>query len=516
MKKDYVAGVAQKLIEQLEQGTAPWVKPWTAGTRFMPYNPITAKDYRGMNAVVLLMTAQACGYGDARWMTYRQAASEGGQVRRGEKSTLIQYWKWREERPVTGPDGMPLHDADGKAIIEVVELVRPRVFAAAVFNGAQIDGLAEAEPRPALDEWQRHEVAETILANSGAEIRHLACDRAAYNRISDQILLPERAQFHAADGYYATALHELGHWTGHQTRLNRDLAHPFGSEGYAREELRAEIASMMLGDRLGIGHDPSQHASYVSHYLQILRGEPQEIFRAASDAEKIVTFLQRFQQTQTADQTVIAERSVALPVSSSRERVSASAGAADRLFLVVPFAEKDQAKALGAKWDRRARCWYVPAGTDPEPFARWRQGAVARALPEDPRAEFAETLMAAGLIIDGLPLMDGKLRRVPVEGDRKGQRSGAYVGHLDAHPAGFLENFRTGVRENWKSQTPREALSADARARLIAEAAESRRQRDAARQSAPGSSPKLRKAGGNATPRVRPLLPKPHAWSKRT
>ena len=143
----------------------------------------------------------------------------------------------------------------------------------------------------------------------------------------------------------------------------------------------------MLGDRLGIGHDPSQHAAYVGHFLQILRGEPQEIFRAASDAEKIVSFLQRFQQTQTPDQTVTAERVIALPASPSGQKNSASADAAKRVFLAVPFAEKDQAKALGAKWDKRARCWYVPAGADPEPFARWRQGAITRSLPEDPRVE---------------------------------------------------------------------------------------------------------------------------------
>jgi putative DNA primase/helicase len=267
----------------------------------MPFNPITGKDYRGMNAVILLMTAEALGYGDARWMTYKQAASEGGQVRRGEKSTLIQYWKWREERPIIGPDGVPLRDADGKTLIEVIELVRPRVFAAAVFNGAQIDGLLEPEVRPALAEWQRHEMAEAILTNSGARIQHLACDRAAYNRILDAIVLPERSQFATADGYYATALHELGHWTGHETRLARDLAHPFGSEGYAREELRAEIASLMLGDRLGIGHDPSQHAAYVGHFLQILRSEQQEIFRAASDAEKIVSRMLQIEPAERQD-----------------------------------------------------------------------------------------------------------------------------------------------------------------------------------------------------------------------
>jgi putative DNA primase/helicase len=89
MKQSYVAGIAETLIEQCHQGTAPWVKPWSAGERFMPYNPVTGKDYRGMNAIVLLMTAQALGYGDPRWMTYRQASAEGAQVRRGETSTII-------------------------------------------------------------------------------------------------------------------------------------------------------------------------------------------------------------------------------------------------------------------------------------------------------------------------------------------------------------------------------------------------------------------------------------------
>ena len=96
---------------------------------------------------------------------------------------------------------------------------------------------------------------------SGAQIRHHAGDGAYYAPAIDAIHMPNRERFHDAAGYYATALHELGHWTGHETRLARDLSNPFGSEGYAREELRAEIASMILGDELGIGHDPGQHAA---------------------------------------------------------------------------------------------------------------------------------------------------------------------------------------------------------------------------------------------------------------
>jgi putative DNA primase/helicase len=109
------------------------------------------------------------------------------------------------------PDGKPLHDGEGKPLIEVIDLVRPQVFTAAVFNGAQIDGLASPPARPALPEWQRHELAEAILSRSGADIRHLPGDHAFYHRIGDYIVLPQRDQFASADGYYATALHELGH-----------------------------------------------------------------------------------------------------------------------------------------------------------------------------------------------------------------------------------------------------------------------------------------------------------------
>jgi putative DNA primase/helicase len=207
--EDHVRAVAERLIEQLEQGTAPWVKPWSPGMRFMPYNLLTGKSYRGMNAILLLATAQALGYGDARWMTYRQAGQAGGQVRRGEQGSWIQYWKWREERPILGEDGQPARDEAGTPRIEVIDYTRPRLFRAVVFNAAQIEGLAPPDLRPALPEWERHERAEAILLRSGAEIHHEPRDCAAYNPGRDIIILPERGQFASADGYYATALHEL-------------------------------------------------------------------------------------------------------------------------------------------------------------------------------------------------------------------------------------------------------------------------------------------------------------------
>ncbi|EDI1797325.1 hypothetical protein AXJ42_22115 [Salmonella enterica subsp. enterica serovar Newport] len=320
MKKEYAEEVAARIVEQLEQGTAPWQKPWQPGELRLPYNPTTGKEYKGMNSMWLSMQ----GHADPRWMTYNQASAEGGQVRKGSKGTHIVYWKFSEERKQTDEQGRPVIDPEtGKQKTINVQLERPRSFMAVVFNASQIDGLPPLEARPLMPEPERHARAEAILANSGASIQHVPGDRAYYRPSTDSITLPERNQFPAADAYYATALHEVGHWTGHPSRLDRDLSHPFGSEGYAREELRAEIASLMLGERLDIGHDPGQHAAYVGSWIKALKEDPKEIFRAAADAERIAGYVMGFEQ----EQAQLVERQPAqqandLPAGQEREPVA--------------------------------------------------------------------------------------------------------------------------------------------------------------------------------------------------
>ena len=220
-----------------------------------------------------------------RWMTYKQAQSVEAQVRRGEKGTLVQYWKFSDRVPVKDARGKPVRDGEGNKVYRTVQLEKPKVFSASVFNAEQIDGLPPLQIK--TPGWGRHERAEAVLQASGADIRYDQADRAFYRPATDRIHLPPRDSFKSADTYYATALHELGHWTGHPSRLDRDLAHPFGSVGYAKEELRAEIASLMVGDQLGIGHDPGQHAAYVKSWVQVLKEDPKEILRASRDADKI-------------------------------------------------------------------------------------------------------------------------------------------------------------------------------------------------------------------------------------
>ncbi|MCS8001700.1 zincin-like metallopeptidase domain-containing protein [Pseudomonas aeruginosa] len=302
-KKPFHEAVAEKLIEQLKAGTAPWQKPWAAGEfGSMPMNPTTGNRYKGINAIQLMMQ----GRSDPRWMTYNQAQDQGAQVRKGEKSTMIQYWKFTEERIKKDEAGKPVLDEKGEKVKITVALERPKCFHAYVFNAEQIDGLPAITRKEQT--WDAIERAEHILAASGARIMHAPGDRAFYRPSTDSITMPERGQFASADRYYATALHELGHWTGHPSRLDRDLSNPFGSEGYAKEELRAEISSMILGDELGIGHDPGQHAAYVGSWIKVLQEDPMEIFRAAADAEKIHKFVLAFEQQQVQDQQIGADQ----------------------------------------------------------------------------------------------------------------------------------------------------------------------------------------------------------------
>ena len=148
----------------------------------------------------------------------------------------------------------------------------------------------------------------------------------------------------------------------------------------------------------------------------------------------------------------------------------------DRTYLAVPYDEKDNAKQLGAKWDRQAKAWYVPAGTDLEAFNPWlpAQGSVHIAVDVNPAEQFAEALRECGLRPDGPVQMDGQMHRVPVDGDKGKERSGAYVGHLDGKPAGFIQNFKSGVKTNWKATAQAAALGAQDRAQMAAEAAQKR------------------------------------------
>lgn len=448
---------ASKIIERLQEGTAPWQIPWHPGqTTLAPHNPASGTVYRGMNRVHLALS----GYDDPRWMTLKQANDNGYSILPGSKATPVVYFQFSDEKNKLDNDGKPVLDADGKPEKERVELDKPIVRFAHVFNAEQVDGIPPLQLTDKAYEWEPIEKAENILAASGAAIKHDQSNRAFYRRMEDAIHLPPKENFDAPDKYYSTALHELGHWTGDENRLNREFG-PFGSEKYAREELRAEIASWMLGQEIGIGHDPGQHAAYVQSWIQVLKEDPYEIVRACRDAEKIKEYvfdLERKKELRQdgPEQVVQPEKAAQRGKSLEREEGIAAVGlpsnpATEKTFLAVSYKEKEQAKKFGAKWDKDNKLWYAPEGTDLTPLAAWMPEKVP--VPEPsmaPQEEFARALEEMGLDLRGkAPIMDGQIHRVPLIGRNGGDLDGAYCGYLDERPAGWMQNFSAGEKTTW-------------------------------------------------------------------
>ncbi len=285
--------VAEKIIAQLKEGTAPWQLPWEKSTAAYekPYNAVTNQAYKGLNSLYLQMFTP---FEDPRWATFKQAHSQGWQVKKGAKGMAINFVKTHEFYPKRDEQGKPVLDQNGKPLKVRRTLNPPMVTKAWVFNAEQIKGLPPLEKQPAISQWEKLNRVENLVKNTGASIAHVPGNRAYYSPLGDNIRMPERTQFKASDRYYATLLHELGHWTGHKDRLDRSIMNTFGTREYAREELRAEIASMMLGSELQIGHDPNQHVAYVDSWIKILTEKPFEIHQAAADSQKIMDYLMAF------------------------------------------------------------------------------------------------------------------------------------------------------------------------------------------------------------------------------
>jgi antirestriction protein ArdC len=284
MTSDIYQTVTDQIVAALEAGTPPWVCPWKGSDADMaPANLGTRRPYRGVNVLLLNLQAMLRGYSGNRWLTYQQARGLGAQVRKGETGTPIVFFKMHELGPSVGGATTP-PDAERR----VVPLLRTFT----VFNAAQIDGLPPALVRPVPEPcsvWDASAAAEQILDDSGARIRHGGA-RAFYLVSEDLIQLPPHSAFANAGDYYATALHELTHWTGHPGRCNRPLGKRHGVEAYAYEELVAETGSAFLTNHCRLP-GRLQHASYIASWLTALRNDKRLIFTAASQAQKAADFL---------------------------------------------------------------------------------------------------------------------------------------------------------------------------------------------------------------------------------
>ena len=272
--------VTDRIIEALELGTPPWICPWRDGTA-LPSNLATGKPYRGINVLMLHMASLSCCYPDNRWLTLRQANELGGCIKKGEHGTPIVFFKLKEVDDPHAPDSV---ETESKRVV-------PMLRGYTVFNASQVEFLPERFSLGQQPQWNAVAAVDTVLRESGAEIRH-GGNRAFYAPGEDFIQIPPTSWFSDADDYYAVALHELTHWTGHPSRLARTLGRRHGIEPYAFEELVAEMGAAFLCAHCGIP-GRVEHAAYIDSWLDALKRDKRLIFTAAGAAQKAMDFALR-------------------------------------------------------------------------------------------------------------------------------------------------------------------------------------------------------------------------------
>jgi len=285
MKKETIYDeITSQIIESIELGAGKFQMPWHREdvSAFLPINIASGKFYRGINILMLWITAEKKGYSEGHWGTFKQWKDKGAKVRKGEKSAPIIFYK-------------PYETEDGAGETITRWYGRP----ARVFNIQQVEGFEKST--------DTDKVASTANINDGIEqlakranlkIKHQG-SMAFYNAASDVVTMPEKHLFHGTDtlspqeAYDATLLHELTHASGHESRLNRDLSGRFGSESYAAEELIAEMGAAFLCAKLGVTNAPrADHAQYIEHWLKIMKADKKAIFTAASAASKAADYLE--------------------------------------------------------------------------------------------------------------------------------------------------------------------------------------------------------------------------------
>jgi antirestriction protein ArdC len=270
--------VTEQIIKQLESGVAPWHRPWRTEP---PCNLISGKEYRGINPFLLAPQ----GYGSRYWLTFNQTNNLGGHIRKGEKSSIVTFWKIGEERVVKSTDG-----TERKTRPFLLRFYH-------VFNIEQTEGIAEklglgkASPRiPSLDQCQ------AIVSGMPNRPAITQDGRAWYRPSTDTVGIPSRSAFNSAEEYYSTLFHELTHSTGHTSRIGREgieQLNTFGSDSYSKEELVAEMGAAMLCGVTGIVPATlSNSAAYLNSWIDRLRGDAQLIVSAASQAQKAADYIQ--------------------------------------------------------------------------------------------------------------------------------------------------------------------------------------------------------------------------------
>jgi len=300
-KADLYTETTAKIIAELEAGRFPWVQPWgTAHTSgpALPRNAVTGAPYSGVNILLLWGQVIAKGYPSQAWLTFKQALAAGGSVRKGEHGATVVFadrFTPEAEKTRAAETG-----EDARSV--------PFLKRYTVFNVAQCEGLRPGlaqDPAP-LPARELIPHAEALIKATGADIR-IGGGMAFYAPGPDYVQVPPQPAFFKQINFYRTCFHELSHWTGHASRLNRDQSNRFGTHGYAREELVAEMGAAFVCATLGIV-PTVRHADYLAGWLEVLREDNRAIFRAASQASKAADYLLAFAPDETAAAAALDRR----------------------------------------------------------------------------------------------------------------------------------------------------------------------------------------------------------------
>ena len=282
-KRDVYATVTAQIITAIEKGVGNWRMPWHTSGRhaFSPINVASHKPYRGINTVCLWAAAESKGYESGEWGTYKQWQERGAQVRKGEKSTTVVFWKFANASSES-QDGGEDAPASGS------RLLFTRGYA--VFNAVQVDGyIPKADPE--VSQLERIEQAEAFFRGIGATLQH-GGNRAYYSPYSDHIQMPSFQAFRENVSYYSTLAHEHTHWTAKAERCDRQRGKRFGDSAYAAEELIAELGAAFTCAHLGLSTEPREdHAQYIQSWLKVLKADKRAIFTAASKAQQAADYL---------------------------------------------------------------------------------------------------------------------------------------------------------------------------------------------------------------------------------
>lgn len=288
------------IIKNLEKGTVPWQKEWTTGST--PYNPVTNNRYKGGNSLRLTFVSLQNKYTDPRWVTFKQAQDKEWTIKKGSKGVPIEIFKLYDKHTKKDFKAETIKDLTDNQKEEYlkknVKLVCKNYY---VFNASQIEGIPplKKEQEKAVE----YDKLKLIEKNCGVPITHFG-DQAFYSPGSDTITMPPKENFKNENSYYATLLHEISHSTGHKTRLNRNIQNSFGSEDYAREELVAELSSVFIGQEKGLQYNYENNKAYINSWIKILKNDPNELFKAATQAEKATEYVLGYEKGITKDKTI--------------------------------------------------------------------------------------------------------------------------------------------------------------------------------------------------------------------